>query len=152
LHLRDGRNNGVRMFNWPVVLSMIRYIELKSGYHDDGPAWIARVAVSKSGRTLYFNGKALKRGTQSGSGNYYDVETTESYWLSGVKKKGGDRHWAGRGKITIDAGAIDEYLQITGATALAPSRFVVSTAIMPPDTKKFHDLENQPLTPPDGSV
>src|SRR4051812_46515484 len=60
---------------------MIRYIELKSGYHDDGPAWIARVAVSKSGRTLYFNGKALKRSTQSGSGNYYDVETTESYWL-----------------------------------------------------------------------
>ena len=88
---------------------MIRYIELKSGYHDDGPAWIARVAVSKSGRTLYFNGKALKRSTQSGSGNYYDVETTESYWVSGVKKKGGDRHWAGRGKITIDAGAIDEY-------------------------------------------
>ena len=69
---------------------MIRYIELKSGYHDDGPAWIARVAVSKSGRTLYFNGKALKRSTQSGSGNYYDVETTESYWLSGVKKKGGE--------------------------------------------------------------
>jgi hypothetical protein len=97
---------------------MIRYIELKSGYHDDGPAWIARVLVSKSGRTVYFNGKALKRSTQSGSGNYYDVETTESYWVSGVKKKGGDRHWAGRGKITIDAGAIDEYLQITGATEL----------------------------------
>ena len=122
------------------------------GYHDDGPAWIARVAVSKSGRTLYFNGKALKRSTQSGSGNYYDVETTESYWLSGVKKKGGDRHWAGRGKITIDAGAIDEYLQITGATELDPTRFVVSTAIMAPDAKKLPDLENQPLTPPDGSV
>ena len=108
--------------------------------------------MSKSGRTLYFNGKALKRSTQSRSGNYYDVETAESYWLSGVKKKGGDRHWAGRGKITIDAGAIDEYLQITGATELDPSRFVVSTAIVPPDAKKFHDLENQPLTPPDGSV
>jgi hypothetical protein len=59
---------------------MIRYIELKSGYHDDGPAWIARVVVSKSGRTVYFNGKALKRSTQAGSGNYYDVETAESYW------------------------------------------------------------------------
>jgi len=152
LHLRDGRNNGARIFDWPTVISMIRYIELKSGYHDDGPAWIARVAVSKSGRTLYFNGKALKRSTQSGSGNYYDVETTESYWLSGVKKKGGDRHWAGRGKITIDAGAIDEYLQITGATELDPSRFVVSTAIKPPDAKKCHDLENRPLTSPDGSV
>jgi hypothetical protein len=46
---------------------MIRYIELKSGYHDDGPAWIARVLVSKSGRTVYFNGKALKRSTQVAS-------------------------------------------------------------------------------------
>ena len=69
-----------------------------------------------------------------------------------MKKKGGDRHWAGRGKITIDAGAIDEYLQITGTTELDPTRFVVSTTIVPPDAKKFHDLENQPLTPPDGSV
>ena len=65
-----------------------------------------------------------------------------------MKKKGGDRHWADHGKITIDAGAIDEYLQITGATELDPSRFVVSTAIKPPDAKKFHDLENQPLTRP----
>jgi hypothetical protein len=88
LHLRDGRINGALIFDWPTVISMIRYIELKSGYHDDGPAWIARVAVSKSGRALYFNGKALKRSTQSGSGNYYDVETNESYWVSGVKKTG----------------------------------------------------------------
>jgi hypothetical protein len=132
------------------LLPMIRYIELKSGYHDDGPAWIARVLVSKSGRTVYFNGKALKRSTQTVSGNYYDVETTETYWVSGVKKQGGDRHWAGRGKITIDAGAIDEYLAITGATEL-DSTFVVSTAIKPPDGKKFHDLENRRLAPPDGS-
>jgi len=131
---------------------MIRYIELKSGYHDDGPEWIARVAVSKSGRTLYFNGMALKRSTQLASGNYYDIETSDSYWVSGVKKGGGDRHWAGRGKITIDAGAVDEYLQITGAIELDPSTFVVSTAIRPPDVKKFHDLENLRLAPPDGSV
>ena len=130
---------------------MIRYIELKSGYHDDGPAWIARVLVSKSGRTVYFNGKALKRSTQAGSGNFYDVETAESYWVSGVKRKGGDRHWAGRGKITIDAGAVDEYLQIIGATEL-DSRFVVSRTITPPNAKKFHSVENQRLAPPDGSV
>jgi hypothetical protein len=84
--------------------------------------------------------------------HYYDVETAESYWVSAVKKTGGDRHWAGHGKINIDAGAIDEYLQITGATELDPSRFVVSTAIKPPDAKKCHDLENRPLTSPDGSV
>jgi hypothetical protein len=91
---------------------------------------------------VYFNGKALKRSTQAGSGNYYDVETAESYWVSGVKKNGGDRHWAGRGKITIDAGAVAEYFHITGATELDPSTFVVSTGIAPPDARKFHGLEN----------
>jgi hypothetical protein len=152
LHLRDGGNGGAQIRLAKRLVRMIRYIELKSGYHDDGPAWIARVMVSKSGRTVYFNGKALKRSTQAGSGNYYDVETVESYWVSGVKKKGGDRHWAGRGKITIDAGAVDEFLQITGATELDRSMFVVSTAIKPPDADRFHDLENERLMPPDGSV
>ena len=40
---------------------MLKYIELKTGYNDNGPAWIGRVKVSKSGCTLYFNGRALKR-------------------------------------------------------------------------------------------
>ena len=62
----------------------------------------------------------------------------------GREEQGGDRHWAGRGKTIIDAG--DEYLAITGGTEL-DSTFVVSTAIKPPDAKKFHELENQPLTP-----
>ena len=74
----------------------------------------------------------------------HDAETAESYyWVSGVKKKAGDRHWAGRGRITIDAGAVDEYLQVTGATELDPSIFVVSTAIKPPDVERFHNLENR---------
>lgn len=40
---------------------MIKYIELKTGHNDSGPAWVARVKLSRSGRTVYFNGKALKR-------------------------------------------------------------------------------------------
>ncbi len=58
---------------------MIRSIGIKSGYHDEGSCVDRKSRVSKSGRTLYFNGKALKRSTQSLSGNYYDVETTERY-------------------------------------------------------------------------
>jgi len=34
--------------------------------------------------------------------NYYDLENRESYWISGVKKNGEDRHWAGGGKIKIE--------------------------------------------------
>ena len=43
--------------------TLLKYIELKSGYNGDGPAWIARVKMSQSGRTVYFNGRALKQGS-----------------------------------------------------------------------------------------
>ncbi len=80
----------------------IRYIENKSaGY--DGPAWIGYVEFSKSGQTVYFNNKALKKLKVPGiSGNHFDIETGEEYWVSGVKKNGQDRHYMGSGKIMID--------------------------------------------------
>jgi len=81
--------------------AVLRYIELKTGYADNGPAWIARVKLSKSGRTIYFNGKALKRAARGVSGNRYDVQTGQEYWVSGVKKNGLDRHWAGSGIVSI---------------------------------------------------
>jgi hypothetical protein len=60
------------------VQLVLKYLELKSAYSDNGPAWVAKVGVSKSGRTLYFNGKALKR-AQGISGNHVDLETGEEY-------------------------------------------------------------------------
>ena len=32
----------------------LMYIELKTGYSDDGPAWIGYVKTSKSKKTIYF--------------------------------------------------------------------------------------------------
>src|SRR5438552_5767142 len=91
---------------------MLRYIELKSGYSDNGPAWIGYVTPSKTGRTLYFNGRALMKlkGQRRGKsgGNYVDMETGESFWVSGVKKNGEDRHWAGSGKVLVEASALPE--------------------------------------------
>jgi hypothetical protein len=124
---------------------MLMYIELKTGYNDNGPAWIGRVRVSRSGRTVYFNGKAFKRAGRGSSGNHYDLETGEMYWISGVKRKGSDRHWAGSGKIIIEAGAVEEYLRLTGAAELDESRFVVSDQIAPADPSRFHELENEKL-------
>ena len=95
----------------------IRYIELKTGYHDDGPAWIGKVKASKSGRTVYFNDHAFQK-YNGIAGNYIDVETGEEYWISGIKKNGQDRHWAGKGKIIIDQRIAEEYLNLTGATVL----------------------------------
>jgi hypothetical protein len=120
---------------------MLMYIELKTGYNDNGPAWIGRVRLSRSGRTVYFNGKAFKRSGGIG-GNHYDLETGETYWISGVKRNGDDRHWAGSGKITIEAEAVDEYLRLVGASELDESRFIVSSKIAPGDPSKFYELEN----------
>jgi len=75
-------------------VKLLRYIELKSGYADNGPAWIGFVTPSKSGRTLYFNGDALTKfkGQRRGcwGGNYAGYKG--EYWVSGVKKNGEDRH------------------------------------------------------------
>jgi hypothetical protein len=124
---------------------MLKYIELKTGYNDDGPAWIGRVRVSRSGRTVYFNGRAFKRAAGGSSGNHYDLETGETYWISGVKRDGSDRRWAGSGKITIEAAAVDEYLRLVGACELDRSRFAVSDQIEPADPSRFHDMENEKL-------
>ena len=81
-------------------MKLLRYIGRKSGHTDNGPAWIGYVIPSKSSRTLYFNGRALMKlkGQRCGElgGNYVDMEKGES--VSGVKKNGEDRHWAGSGK------------------------------------------------------
>jgi hypothetical protein len=70
-------------------MSMLRYIELKSGHGDSGPAWIGRVKLSRSKTTVCFNGRALKKANGGGiSGNYFDLESGEEFWISGIKKNG----------------------------------------------------------------
>jgi hypothetical protein len=92
--------------------SRIMYIELKSGFNDDGPARIVRVTFSKTGRTIYYNGKAFQSLSGTGvHGNYMDVESGDEYWLSGPKKNGEDRHRAGSGKIEIDEDVREEYFR-----------------------------------------
>jgi hypothetical protein len=93
--------------------SRIMYVELKSGYSDNGPAWIARVTFSKTGKSIYLHGKRLERSRgQAIAGNYIDVATGNEYWVSGIKKRGRNRHWAGSGSVKIDAAARDEYMAL----------------------------------------
>ena len=95
----------------------IKYIELKSGFSDNGPAWIGEIKYSKTRTTIYFNNKAFIK-ANTAKGNYIDIETGDEYWISSVKKKGTDRHWAGNGKIIIDKNIVDKYLKITGKKEL----------------------------------
>ncbi|MDU1890259.1 MAG: hypothetical protein E6767_06175 [Dysgonomonas sp.] len=118
--------------------SQIKYIELKTDYSDDGPAWIAKVDFSKTGKTIYFNGRALKG---NGHGYARDIKTSELFWISGVKKDGTDRHWAGNGVIQIDTTIVDEYLSIVNLTHLDSKKFQLVNI---PKTAKnsFHIIEN----------
>ena len=105
-------------------MTAIKYIELKTGHHDDGPAWIGKVKISRSGNTVYFNDHAFQKWNEC-AGNFIDIESGEEYWISGVKKDGRDRHWAGNGKIIIDEKIIPEYLEITGEKEIDRTRFIV---------------------------
>ncbi len=123
----------------------LKYIELKSGFGDTGPAWIGMAEFSKSGRTVYFNGKALKNSNAQGiAGNYYDIENGDEYWVSGIKKNGTDRHWAGGGKVMIDRSVVDLYLSLVDFSLLDKNRFEL-VDILPTDKQKFAELENQKL-------
>ena len=85
----------------------IMYIEFK-GNDITGSARIGRVKFSHSGKTLYYKGKSFE--TLAGRGykaNYFDVETHDGYWISGCKKKGGDRLYPGT--IEIDDDVREEY-------------------------------------------
>jgi hypothetical protein len=130
-------------------VKMLRYIELKSGYSDNGPAWIGYVIPSKSGRTLYFNGRGLAKlkgqRRMADGGNHVDIETGESFWVSGLKKNGEDRHWAGSGKVQVEARAVEEYLRTIGATVLDETRCAITTSIRETDVARLSKLENRKL-------
>ncbi|WP_113652554.1 hypothetical protein [Pedobacter namyangjuensis] len=125
--------------------SKIMYIELKTGYSDNGPAWIGTVEFSKSGKTVYFDNKAVKKmGTPSGGGNHYDIETGDAYWVSGIKKNGADRHWAGGGKIMIDRKSIDEYLTLVDFNSIEEKYYKIID-FEPTDKERFKELENSEI-------
>ncbi|WP_448775499.1 hypothetical protein [Blautia sp.] len=57
--------------------------------------------------------------------NYMDIENGEEYWISGLKKKESNRHWAGHGKIMIDRRAVDDYLTLIGEKELPSNLFEI---------------------------
>jgi hypothetical protein len=119
----------------------IMYIENKSfGHH--GPAWIGFVEFSKSGQTLYFDNKALKKLKKPGiNANHFDIETGEGYWVSGIKKNGQNRHQFGGGKIMLDRKSINEYLKLVSFTSIDQNHFeIVEFSVT--DKNRFNTMEN----------
>lgn len=89
--------------------SRIMYIECKADSLM-GPARIGRVTYSKSGQTLYYQGKAFQSLRGAGfKSNYYEVATGDQYWISGCKKQGSNRLYGERIPVAIDEDARYEY-------------------------------------------
>lgn len=80
--------------------------------------------TSKSKKTIYFNDHAFQKSIGNYS-NYVDIENGDEYWISGLKKKESNRHWAGHGKIMIDRRAVNEYLFLIGENELPLNLFEV---------------------------
>lgn len=87
--------------------TLIMYIEDKSN-GIVGDARIGRVTFSKTGKSLYYNGKTFEIKKKGGYKTYYfDVETGQEYWISGCKKDGTDSLYPN--KVEIDEDVKVEY-------------------------------------------
>ena len=122
----------------------IKYLELKSGFSGNGPAWIGLVSFSKSGKTIYFDGKAFQRmGSARIQGNFMDIESGNEYWISRVKKDMSDRHKFGGGKILVEKRILSEYLQIIGKSELPKTNFEVTEVNIEIPIKRINEIENE---------
>ena len=85
------------------------YIECKGGSLT-GTSRIGRVTFSKTGRTLYYGGLTFQSLKGAGfKSNYYAVETGDNYWISGPKRRGGDRMYGSALPVEIDEDVRAEY-------------------------------------------
>lgn len=87
----------------------IMYIECKAGALT-GEARIGRVTSSKTGRTLYYRGQTFQSLKGAGfKSNYFAVDTGDDYWISGPKRRGGDRMYGSALPVEIDEDVRSEY-------------------------------------------
>lgn len=91
----------------------VMYIENKDGDIDGIPGRIGWVTFSQTGQSLYYRGRTLKKAKRGGiRGNFYDEATGEEYWVSGIKKRGTNQHWAESTQVQIDPDALAEFQRI----------------------------------------
>ena len=85
------------------------YIERKAGSLT-GPARIGRVTFNRTFHTIYYGTQVFHRLLSGGfKANYYDEATGEEYWISGCKRRGGDRMYGSALPTEIDEDARMEY-------------------------------------------
>jgi len=93
-----------------MATSRIMYIESKSGALS-GRARIGRVTFSKTGKSLYYQGRSFQSLKGDGfKANYFNTETGEEFWISGPRKDGNDRLYPqSTMPVEIDDDVAEEY-------------------------------------------
>jgi hypothetical protein len=87
----------------------LMYLENKQGDIDGSQARIGWVTFSKTGKSVFYRGREFCKMKGGGvRGNFMDVETRHEYWISGIKKRGSNAHWAESVSVIVDDDAKDE--------------------------------------------
>lgn len=92
----------------------VMYVENKHGQIDGARARIGWVTFSKTGQSVHYRGRTLSKANGI-SGNFIDVENRHEYWISGIKKRGSNVHWAESASVVIDDDAVEEYRKLKSA-------------------------------------
>ena len=79
--------------------------------------------------------------------NYFDLESGEEYWVSGIKKDMTDRHWAGGGTIMIEKRILSDYLNLVGIKELPGSGYELTEVQTEKPIEKIYELENKIVKP-----
>ena len=120
----------------------IVYVEIETGTNHNGKAWIGKCFYSKTGQTIYFNGNIYRK-SKGSSSNYFDIESGNRFWISGVKKDGNDRHKFGKGIIEIDQSIVEEYLKKITETELPKNKFKIIELNNIPAKEKATEILNE---------
>jgi hypothetical protein len=92
--------------------SRIMYIEDKSSGLE-GDARIGRVYFSKTGKTLYYQGRRFQSLKGNGfKSNYFDIDNGDEFWISGPKKDRKDRLYNSQEGIVVDEDIREEYHEL----------------------------------------
>ena len=106
------------------MIKELMYIELKTGYSDDGPAWIGYVQTSNTRKT-FISMIMLFRRILVTMQTIWTLRMVKNIGFPELKKEESNRHWAGHGKIMIDRRAVDDYLTLIGEKELPSNLFEI---------------------------
>ena len=83
-------------------MKRIMYIECKDG-RLDGAGRIGWVELSRAARSYVYQGRRFNKTKSGYKYNCVEEETGITYWISGPKKRGGDKLYGGVVEIDEDA-------------------------------------------------